>query len=164
MTGDKNADRARPYRAPMGRITVSTVIDAPPEVVWEAVEDVGSHVQWMEDAVAIRFTSDRTGGVGTTFDCDTSVGPFRLTDRMEITVWRPRQAMGVRHVGLVTGDGLFTLEPSAQGRTRFTWEEELTFPWWLGGRLGGIVGGPVLARIWERNLRNLREWIEGGRT
>ena len=39
--------------------------------------------------------------------------------------------------GLVTGTGRFTLEPLDDGRrTRFTWEEELTFPWWLGGPLG----------------------------
>ena len=74
------------------------------EAVWAAVEDVGSHVEWMADAEAIRFTSASTSGVGTTFECDTKVGPLRLTDLMEITRWEPGKAMGVRHVGLVTGE------------------------------------------------------------
>ena len=71
---------------------------------------------------------------------------------MEITEWEPERAMGVRHDGLVTGTGRFTLEPLDDGRrTRFTWEEELTFPWWLGGprrrALGGQAGdAPDLAR------------------
>ena len=150
----------------MGRITVATTIDAPVAAVWDAVEDVGSHVEWMADAVAIRFTSDRTSGVGTTFDCDTKVGPLRLTDRMEITRWEPRKAMGVRHVGLVTGEGAFTLERAGRrgakrDQTRFTWSERLVFPWWMGGPIGGIVGGRILKLIWKRNLRTLKARVEG---
>jgi len=124
------------------------------------VEDVGSHVEWMHDAVAIRFTSHRRSGVGTTFDCDTRVGPFRLTDQMEITKWRPRRAMGVRHVGLVTGTGVFTLKPLSGRRTRFTWKERLRFPWWMGGPFGAVVGGEVLRLIWKRNLTNLARRVE----
>ncbi len=144
----------------MGRIRVSTIIDAPPEQVWAEVRDVARHVDWMADAEAIRFTSERREGVGTTFDCDTKVGPFRLTDRMEITEWRERSVMGVRHVGLVTGSGRFTITKAGKGRTRFTWEERLRFPWWMGGPIGGVVGGRVLRRIWERNLAGLATIVE----
>src|SRR3954452_4290928 len=146
----------------MGRIKVSTVIKASRGDVWAAVEDIGRHVDWMEDAVAIRLTSKRRQGVGTTFDCDTKVGPLRLTDRMEITRWSTGRAMGVRHVGLVTGTGQFTLRRARRGGTRFTWEERLTFPWWMGGRVGGVVGGQVLKRVWRRNLSNLKTLVERG--
>ena len=98
--------------------------------------------------------------MGTTFDCDTQVGPFRLTDQMEITRWRPRRAMGVRHVGLVTGTGVFTLKPLRGGRTRFTWKERLRFPWWMGGPFGAAIGGEVLRLIWLRNLRTLKRIVE----
>ena len=139
---------------------MSTVIDATPKKVWTAVEDIGSHTEWMADAEAIRFTSDRTSGVGTTFECDTRVGPLRLTDLMEITRWAPRRAMGVRHVGLVTGEGEFTLQRARRGRTRFEWRERLVFPWWMGGPVGGVVGGRIMARIWKRNLRRLKAIVE----
>ena len=146
----------------MSRITVSTLLDAPPARVWEAVEDVGSHVEWMEDAVAIHFTSESTSGVGTRFDCDTKVGPFRMTDHMEITEWSPGAAMGVRHVGLVTGSGTFRLQPEARGdRTRFVWSEKLEFPWWMGGPIGSFVAKPVFRHIWKTNLRNLKAVVEG---
>jgi uncharacterized protein YndB with AHSA1/START domain len=141
-------------------IRVSTVIDASPAEVWASIEDVASHVRWMEDAVAIRVTSRQRTGVGTTFDCDTKVGPLRLTDRMEITRWQPGRAMGVRHVGLVTGRGAFTLRRTRDGRTRFTWKERLVFPWWMGGPFGAVLGGEVLRVIWARNLRNLRRLVE----
>jgi uncharacterized protein YndB with AHSA1/START domain len=146
----------------VSRIQVAVELDAPPARVWEIVEPVERHVDWMADAVAIRFDTDQTRGVGTSFQCDTKVGPIKLTDHMEITEWEPGRAMGVRHTGIVTGSGVFTLEPLDLGRrTRFTWTEELRFPWYLGGRLGEIVGGQlVMKAIWRRNLSALRRLVE----
>lgn len=147
----------------MGRIRVSTIIDATPEQVWDEVRHIDRHVDWMADAVEIRFTSDRRSGVGTEFDCKTKVGPIRLTDRMEITEWLDAKVMGVRHVGLVTGTGRFTLTKAKGGRTRFTWQEKLRFPWWMGGPVGGVAGGRVMKRIWRKNLAVLKDLVERGR-
>ena len=132
--------------------------------MWADLEDISSHVQWMHDAVAIRFTSRRRRGVGTTFDCDTRVGPLRTTDRMEVTEWRPGKAMGIRHRGVVTGTGRFTLRRRRRrGGTTFTWDERLRFPWWVGGPLAGFAAKPVLRAVWRRNLRALKARIEGRR-
>lgn len=147
----------------MGRIRVSTIIDATPEQVWDEVRHIDRHVDWMADAVEIRFTSDRRSGVGTEFDCKTKVGPIRLTDRMEITEWLDAKVMGVRHVGLVTGTGRFSLTKAKGGRTRFTWQEKLRFPWWMGGPVGGVAGGRVMKRIWRKNLAVLKDLVERGR-
>ena len=146
----------------MASITVSVEIDATTERVWEVVEPVERHVDWMADAVAIRFTGEQTRGVGATFECDTKVGPITLVDKMEITDWAAGERMGVRHSGVVTGSGHFTLEPIDLGRrTRFTWTEELVFPWWLGGPIGALVGGRVvMGAIWRRNLRALARIVE----
>ncbi len=144
----------------MSRVRVATFIRASRGEVWEAVRDIGSHVQWMHDAVAIRFTSDRREGVGTTFDCDSKLGPFRITDRMEVTEWSPGRIMGVRHVGAVTGVGRFTLK-RRRGGTVFVWKETLTFPRWMGGPIGAAVAAPFFKRMWKKNLRNLKRRIEG---
>ena len=146
----------------MGRIRVAIEIDATTDEVWHVVEPVERHVDWMADAVAIRFDGDQHRGVGTTFVCDTKVGPITLP-----TTWRspsgsPARRMGVRHTGVVTGTGAFELTPIDLGRrTRFTWTEELRFPWYLAGRLGGIVGGGRDGRHLARNLRELRRLVEG---
>jgi uncharacterized protein YndB with AHSA1/START domain len=147
------------------RIRVTADYDAPPEAVWAALEHVDTHVQWMADAETIRFITEQTEGVGTRFECDTRFGPFRVTDRMEITEWEPGRVIGVRHTGVVTGSGRFTIEPLGDGtRTRFSWEETLTFPWWLGGPLGSAVGGrTALRQIWQGNLRRLRTIVEAPR-
>ena len=90
-------------------------------------------------------SSRRRRPAGTTFECDTKVGPFKLTDVMEITEWSPGKVMGVRHTGLVTGTGRFTLKKATGGRTQFQWKEKLVFPWWMGGPVGAFVSKPVLA-------------------
>jgi hypothetical protein len=144
----------------VAEIRTAVTIAAPPEAVWADVRDIASHVEWMADAVAIRFRTDRTDGVGTAFECDTKMGPFRLTDLMEITEWVDEERMGVRHVGLVTGSGVFTLEPLGDTGTLFTWTEELRFPWWMGGPLGASASRPVMRWIWRRNLARLKARVE----
>jgi hypothetical protein len=144
----------------MAEIRTSVTIAAPPAVVWADVRDISSHVHWMADAEAIRFTSEGREGVGTTFECDTKVGPFRLTDLMEITEWDHERRMGVRHVGLVTGSGVFVLDPLGEVGTVFSWTEELRFPWWMGGPLGAAASRPVMRWIWRRNLGRLKVRIE----
>ncbi|HUF33516.1 MAG TPA: SRPBCC family protein [Acidimicrobiales bacterium] len=145
----------------MGKIRVSTSIGRPPDEVWDDLRDIASHAEWMADAEEIRFTSTARTGVGTSFECVTRVGPIRLTDVMEVTEWQEGRVMGVRHIGVVTGTGRFTLGPDDHGGTRFTWEERLRFPWWMGGPLGGVVGDRVMRAIWRRNLRTLRGRLEG---
>ena len=146
----------------MARISVSIDIDASPAAVWDVVEPIERHVEWMADAESIRFLDDATRGVGTRFECITTIGPIRLSDLMVVTEWEPRVSMGVRHEGLVTGSGRFTLDALDDGRrTRFTWTENLTFPWYLGGRLGERLGGAtVMRRIWQANLTRLRRLVE----
>lgn len=141
-------------------IQVNVLIDAPPEVVWQAVEPLERHVDWMTDAVAITFTSDTTRGVGTTFDCVTRVGPFRTVDKMRVTVWREGRSIGIVHAGVVRGEGTFEIADAGDGTTRFTWTEELRFPWWMGGRAGTLVAAPVLRRIWRGNLAHLKSIVE----
>lgn len=146
----------------MTTIEVSIELNATPEQVWQVIEPLERHVDWMADAVAIRFVSDQRRGVGTSFLCDTKVGPIKFADRMEITEWIPEQVIGVSHVGMVAGIGRFTLTPLDSGtRTRFMWSEELTFPWWLGGFLSEILGGKLVMQfIWRRNLHTLKQIVE----
>ena len=146
----------------MVAITVEIELDAPPEVVWSDLRNIASHVHWMHDAESIWFTSTNREGVGTTFECETRVGPIQVTDLMEITEWVDNEAMGVRHSGVVTGVGAFTLSPISETRTLFRWAEELSFPWFLGGPVGEPFGSFILKLIWKRNLQNLSRRFRDG--
>ncbi len=114
----------------------------------------------MRDATEIRFVGDARRGPGTTFECDTRVGPLTTTDVMEITAWDPGARMAVDHRGAVSGSGAFTLHPAGDGRTEIHWSEQLRFPWYFGGKLGAWAGRPVLRRIWQGNLHRLADRID----
>ena len=144
----------------MPRIKIEVCIRAPLQLVWEMVADIRTHTEWMVDAESITVTSDCSSGVGTTFDCVTKIGPFRTIDHMEITEWIEERVMGVAHRGLVSGSGRFTLQEAGPSDTNFSWEETLTFPWWIGGRLTSIGSTPVLKAIWRGNLRRLSLLVE----
>jgi hypothetical protein len=142
------------------KLRVGITIAASPADVWRVIEPIERHIEWMAEAVSITFTTTKRRDVGTSFDCLTRIGPFRTTDRMTVTEWSPGRAMGIEHVGVVTGRGRFTLRRRPRRRTRFTWTEELTFPRWMGGAVGALAARPVLRAVWRRNLRRLKRLVE----
>lgn len=141
-------------------VTVSVSIAAPVERVWEAVSDLASHVDWMADAESIAFRTDQRSGVGTVMEVVTTVGPLRTTDVMEVTEWDEQASIGVTHVGVVSGNGRFSLAPIPDG-TLFTWSEHLRFPWFFAGPVGAWIAQPIFRAIWRRNLDRLKTLIEG---
>ena len=140
-------------------VTVSIVIDAPPSSVWAVIEPIETHVEWMADAESITFTSEQHRGIGTTFECLTRIGPFRTNDRMIVTEWEADRVMGIAHRGLFTGTGRFVLEPVGPAQTRFTWTEEIHFPWWMAGSIGARGARPILQRVWRANLERLAHLV-----
>jgi hypothetical protein len=145
------------------RITVAVEIDRPPEEVWADLSHIERHVDWMIDAAAIEFTSEQRRGVGVTFDTTTRIGPLTTTDRMRITEWDEGRVIGVRHEGVVVGEGWFVLAPRGDGATtHFEWTEELHLPRRFGGRVGELVAAPLLRAFWRRNLQRLQRRLESG--
>lgn len=142
----------------MARIVVSRDIALPLTVVWEALADLESHVHWMQDAVSIEFGSAQRRGVGTSMDVETRVGPFRTLDRMDVVGWDEGRAIEVAHTGLVTGRGTLAVTETGD-RTRVSWDEELRFPWWLGGPVTAWLAKPILAHIWRKNLVNFEKTL-----
>ena len=136
-------------------VRVSLDVAAGRAKVWDELARLEDHVEWMLDATALRFRTDQHRGVGTAFECDTRFGPLHLTDLMEVTAWEPGRRIGVRHRGAVSGTGCFTLRDAPGTGTTVEWRESLDFPWWLGGRLGALMARPLLAVVWQGNLRRL---------
>jgi uncharacterized membrane protein len=140
-------------------IEVSVLIDAPLAKVWAELADFGSHPQWMDDAAAVRFITDRTTGIGTRIEATTRVGPLRASDVMEVVRWEVDRTIVVEHVGSVKGFGRFDIGPSGDG-TEMRWVEDLRFPWWMGGPVGLAVARPIFRRIWRGSLMRLKERLE----
>jgi hypothetical protein len=144
---------------PGARVTISIEIPTTPDVVWAELEKVEEHVEWMADAVAITFDTEQRRGVGTSFACKTKIGPLTTTDHMTIIEWEDGALMGVTHRGAVTGTGRFSLEASGSSATTVTWNEQLEFPWWMGGVIGGKIAAPIFRWIWNRNLSRLNDRV-----
>lgn len=136
------------------QVSVSVFIDAPPEQVWDDVADLESHGEWMQDAEDVVIVSEHRTGVGTVMRVPTRVGPLTTEDWIIVTDWVEGRAIGVVHVGLVTGAGIISLAPEGEG-TRVQWDEELDLPITLGGPIGEVVARPILRALWAGNLRRL---------
>jgi hypothetical protein len=138
-------------------VTVRVAMKMPVERehVWATLARLEDHVVWMQDATAIRFSTAQRRGVGTTFECDTRVGPIRLTDNMQVTEWEDGVCIGVRHQGAVSGTGRFLLTAASGPTTIVEWEETLSFPWWLGASVGAHLAKPLCRALWRGNLRRL---------
>lgn len=87
---------------------------------------------------------------------ETRVGPLRTLDVIEVTGWDEGHSIEVVHHGLVKGRG--TLSATAQGeQTLLSWEEDLSFPWWLGGVIAAWIARPALTALWRGNLDRLEQ-------
>ena len=136
----------------MRPIVTAVEIPAPIRVVWDALAAVETHGDWMTDAESIRFLSEQRSGAGTVIRVRTRVGPLRVDDDMEFIEWEPPRRMVVHHIGRVSGNGEFLLKEAPDG-TRFTWTEDLHFPWYFGGPLGLIAARAILRRAFQANLK-----------
>jgi carbon monoxide dehydrogenase subunit G len=137
-------------------IELTARFEAPPDRVWAELADLGSHVEWMADAMAIHFLTEETTGVGVQMRVPTKIGPFRANDLMTVVEWDEGRVIAVEHIGTVSGVGRFEILPVGTG-TELRWTEKLRFPRWLGGPVGAWLAGPILRRIWRGNLRRLGE-------
>ncbi|MCU0282165.1 MAG: SRPBCC family protein [Acidimicrobiia bacterium] len=140
----------------MGPLLVGIAIPLPVEEVWEEVSRLDRHVEWMADARSIDFLTETGAGVGAVLRVATRLGPLRTTDTIVVTAWEPPRRIEVEHRGRFTGRGAFRLDPAGPGATRFTWEELIRFPWYLGGPLGALAARPLFRFVWRRNLERLR--------
>lgn len=142
----------------MARIVSQRDMAVSHEEVWAAIADLGSHGTWMKDAESVEFVGEQRSGEGTQLDVMTVVGPFRTRDRMEVTRWVEGRSIEVSHLGLVKGRGTLSVAGTGAGSV-VTWEEDLEFPWWLGGGLTAWLARPVLARVWRGNLKRLEQTL-----
>ena len=140
-------------------IQISLHLSVSPQVLWEEMRHIDRHVNWMNDAVSITFLSATSEGIGTSFRCLTKVGPLKTQDVMTITHWEEEKNMGVEHVGLIKGSGIFSITGHGDEST-ITWREELAFPWWALGPVGSFFAAPILTLIWKKNLKNLKAIVE----
>jgi hypothetical protein len=143
-----------------GHIAVDVIIDAPPQLVWDAVTDWPRQSEWMM-GTTVRATDHDGVGVGGGLEAFTGVGRAGFLDTMVITEWDPPRRCVVRHTGdVVKGLGIFEVVALPQGRSRFVWAEELDLPLGVLGRMGWPIVRPGFAWGVRRSLMKLARELE----
>jgi hypothetical protein len=144
----------------VAELALSVDVDAPPEVVFDALTDWTGQHEWMT-GTSVRVTRGDGRSVGSRILGRTAMGPIGFDDPMEITGWERPRRVQVHHLGrVVKGDGVFEVEALPDGSSRFHWVEWIDVPLGTLGLVGFTVGRPVLARVILPSLRSFARWAE----
>jgi carbon monoxide dehydrogenase subunit G len=137
----------------------SATIKAPRQTVWPYLVDWERLGRWMAEARDFKVTSDQREGVGVTAEASVSIAGIRTRDPVRISRWEPPEALEIQHLGWVSGSGLIRCIQS-NSETLVEWTEILRPPWGFIGALGLRVIKPVMRRVFQRDLRLLKEIVE----
>ena len=150
------APERRPFSGP---VRSRVVIDAPIERVWDVVADIPGQIRWMPEMKRVMLLTPGPVGQGSVGEATVRIFGIAVTDRVIITTFRPPVAFGIEHQGLFGGGGHIHLEPGDDGSTTIVeWEEQLVPP--VLPALGWLVGRPVIAWLYQRDLFLLRDVVE----
>jgi hypothetical protein len=113
----------------------------------------------MRDLKSVRLLTRGPVGVGTRAEGEIRIFGIGVLDPITITAFDPPRRFAIRHEGLFNGEGVMELEPGADGTTTIVrWHETIVPPYLP--QLGALVLGPVLGRIFQDDLHELRELVE----
>jgi len=145
------------------RLQREVEIGAPADAVWRYVTDWPRQGEWIP---ATRVENlDDADALGGRFRAWTGLGRLGFWDPMTITAWE-RSADGggrceVLHTGrVVKGEGEFAVVALGEDRSRFVWAELLVVPAGRPGALGWRAARPVVERLIDRGLREMRDRVE----
>ena len=138
-------------------------VAAPAAAVWDFVTDWPRQGDWIPKTRVERV--DAADGLGGRFRAWSGLGRVGFWDPMTITAWERTPDGGGRcevlHLGkVVKGEGEFGVVALDEGHARFVWAELLVVP---GGRVGAAgwrAVRPVVERLIDRGLRQVRDQVE----
>lgn len=140
---------------------VSTVdLTITPEQVFEVLADETSWPQWASVITKVTWTSAEPRGVGTTRRVEMRGG---IVGDEEFLAWEPLRRMAFRfNEASTTSIAAFAEDyrvvPTAQG-CHLTWVMAMK-PNGAAARVGMSLGRPVMARLFQRFLHNLRRYSD----
>jgi Polyketide cyclase / dehydrase and lipid transport len=106
-------------------VSVSVDVDGSADATWALVTDWERQGEWMP-MTSVVLAPGTGHGLGARLTARSGVGRAAVTDPMVVDVWEPPTYCEVVHQGrVVTGRGVFRVEPLGVARSRFTWQEVL---------------------------------------
>lgn len=143
-------------------IRSTIVVDAPIERVWDILADVQGQPRWMTDMKSVRVLTRGPIGAGTRAEAEIRIFGIRVLDPITISTFEPPGRFAIRHAGRFSGEGVIELESGADGSTTVVrWDETIVPPYLP--HLGARVLAPILGRVFQADLGNLRALVESAR-
>jgi uncharacterized membrane protein len=119
-----------------GEVTATVIVNAPAERVFAALLDWERQSDWIP-FTRVRLV-DGDGGVGSSIEAVTQVGPAVLRDEMRVVkVDRPYEIRVVHYGKVLRGPGVLRCTPMGGDRTQVVWHEWFHLP-----------GGPAAKLAW----------------
>lgn len=110
----------------MPRVKATATIDAPPEYVWDFVNDFDRMTEWVTFADELTYRDDGEPGEGWVYHEKGGIGPMKSESEWEITEFDPPQKqVHVGDLGIMEPTLTISLQSTNDGKT--DWKQELEF-------------------------------------
>lgn len=147
------------------QVESQTILDAPIERAWEILARWEDQAKWMKDADSVTVTSPNREGVGVRLAVKTRVLNIPLfTEQLEVIAWEPPTRMLMAHRSFIGGVGEWAFATAGEGKTRFTWREDISLPVPVLGELALQVYKPFMRYLMRGALAGLQEFVRNDAT
>jgi uncharacterized protein YndB with AHSA1/START domain len=147
------------------RIECETLIQAPPAVVWDAIQEPDRRVEWDARLTNCTLLSARPLGKGSRIR--TAYALLGWVDS-EYTSWQPVQRSAVKCVGTSRGNPIrsfvasWNFTPAADGAT--VWKTQIVLKGVGSARVAPLIErlmiGPLMGWLTKKSARNLQALVE----
>ena len=121
------------------------MVDAPLDVAWRMVDDVGNWPRWWPDYREARIVSPAGHGAGARWHVRVKSNlPYTVDFDFTVLEHRPPEFVRVRTEGFFEGEIDWRLEPASPGRTRLTLHERTETRWALINLTASLGGRRLL--------------------
>ncbi len=124
------------------RVQKAIEINAPPERIWPFFVEPEKVLQWYSTFKRFDYTSNQRSGVGTPIYIEEQAGGPLMKIHFESTEWKENEKLALRMVsgsGVKSYQQVWLLETTPSG-SRFTFMEEIEFPFGIIGKFIGLIG------------------------
>jgi uncharacterized protein YndB with AHSA1/START domain len=143
------------------RVQMGVDIDAAPEVVWTYLVEPDKTKQWYVMLEKFEYKSDDRG-LGAAFYWEEDVRGKIYWNHFRTTEWIPNEVFGFEMTESSFFKGYterWAIEPTQTG-CRFSFDDTLTFPYGLWGKVMGFFGEKMAKKSSLQILQNLKELAE----
>jgi uncharacterized protein YndB with AHSA1/START domain len=145
------------------RIVASTVIQASPETVWDAVSAIERYAEWVVNTDEVVRTDNPQAGPGVTYEeRNTIAGPWKASTRWRVTEYDPPHRQAHEGEGVAVARRVrLELELGPAGESTEITNTVVYEPKF--GPAGAVLDKalrPMLARDLQRTMENLKRLVE----